>query len=158
MSATRVMLAVLGAVVALVVVAGAVLAFVAFLPSAVQPTATTTPAGSDLAASVAAASPDAPAAFRDRTPFTSCGTVQLQQGDPIPATRIACLVGGTTAGRELVVTSPTTDGDPIVRYFRVGPGISGVQLFTDATADPNGGGWSRTTCTSGRIDQYGACA
>ena len=44
---------------------------------------------------------------------------------------------------ELAVTSLTTEGDRIVRCYRVVPGRPGLEVFTDSTADKFAGtGWS----------------
>ena len=156
MLAVRRTLAALGALVAVAVVVGAVLAFLTFGTG--QPTAapTESPVARIIASSMA--SPDAPASFRDRPVFRSCGRIELPQGGTVPATSIACLSATPTEGRELVVVSPTTEGDPIVRYFRTGPDVDGVEIFEDATADRFGGGWHHSFCRSGQIDQTGACA
>ena len=146
----------LGALVAVAVVAGAVLAFVTFGIGQPTPTASTAPAASAVASSTT--SPDAPASFTDRPTFVSCGQVETAQGAAIPPARIACLSATPTEGRELVVVTPTTAGDRIVRYFRTGPDIEGVEIFEDATADPADGTWHHSFCRSGQIDQLGACA
>jgi hypothetical protein len=148
--------AVLGALVAVAVVAGAVLAFLTFglgQPSA----APTEPAVARIIASSMTSS-QAPASFTGRPTFRSCGQIELPQGGSVPAASIACLAATPAEGRELIVVSPTPQGDPIVRYFRTGPDIAGVEIFEDATADRFGGGWHRSICRSGRIDQFGACA
>jgi hypothetical protein len=144
--------------VAVAVVVGAVLAFVTFglgEPSPAPPSSAA-PAASAVASSTT--SPDAPAAFTGRLPFRSCGQVEVAQGAAIPPALIACLSATPAEGRELVVVSPTAAGDRVVRYFRTGPDISGVELFEDATADPSDGTWHHTVCRSGQIDQFGACA
>jgi hypothetical protein len=154
MPALRSLLRAVGALAAVGVVAAAVLAYLAFGHPA-DGTRSTTPDAAVVARSMASA--DAPAAFRQRPTFVSCGQVGLRSGGTIPAARIACLAATPTAGRELVVVSRTAAGEPIVRYFRTGPDIRGVEIFEDATAD-QGGGWHRSVCRSGRIDQLGACA
>ena len=156
MLAVRRTFAVLGALVAVGVVVAAVLAFLTFGTG--QPTAapTESPVARIIASSEASA--DAPASFRDRPVFRSCGRIELSQGGTVPAASIACLSTTPTEGRELVVVSPTTEGDPIVRYFRTGPDLDGVEIFEDATADRFGGAWHHTFCRSGQIDQTGACA
>lgn len=80
----------------------------------------------------------APAAFVDRAPLVSCGDVQLDQGESVPDDLYRCLDDAAATGAELVVTMPTTEGDPIVHYYRVGPQIDGVELFVDATRDAFG--------------------
>lgn len=157
MLALRRILVVLGALVAVAVVAGAGIAFVTFGLGQQAP-APTSPAPAASAVASSTTSPDAPASFTDRPPFRSCGQVETTQGAAIPPARIACLSATPTEGRELVVVSPTAGGDRIVRYFRTGPDISGVEIFEDATADPADGTWHHSFCRSGRIDQLGACA
>jgi hypothetical protein len=157
MLALRRVLAVLGALAAIAIVAGAVLAFLTFgtgQSSPVVPTAS--PAAASAVAS-STTSPDAPASFIDRPRFDSCGQVQLPQGATIPPARIACLTATSDVGRELVVVSQAGGGARIVRYYRTGPGITGVELFEDATADPSDGRWHHSFCRSGQIDQLGAC-
>lgn len=158
MLALRRIFTVLGALVAVAVVAGAVLAFVTF--GIGQQTPAARPVSSPVASAVASSStsPDAPASFTDRPPFRSCGQVELAQGAAIPPSDLACLSATPGEGRELVVVALTTEGDRIVRYLRSGPDIDGVEIFEDATADPADGTWHHSICTSGQIDQFGACA
>jgi hypothetical protein len=156
MPAVRSALVVLVGLVAVAVVAGAVLAYLTFGTQRAAAPDPSSSADGVIASSMTSA--EAPVAFRDRARLGSCGDVVLQQGGRIPAASIACLVGSAATGHELVVESPTTEGDPIVRYFRAGPDIDGVEVFEDATADRFGGGWHRSVCRSGRIDQFGACA
>jgi hypothetical protein len=147
----------LGALVAVAVVVGAVLAFLAFGTGQPAPAPTDSPVARIIASSMTAA--DAPAAFKDRPTFRSCGRVDLRPGASLPAERIACLSSTPGEGRELIVVSRTTEGDPIVRYFRTGPDLAGVEIFEDATADRfGGGGWRHSFCRSGQIDQSGSCA
>jgi hypothetical protein len=156
MPALRRTFAALGALVAVAVVIGAVLAFLTFGTG--QPTA---PGQSAVARIIARsmASPDAPAAFTGRPTYRSCGRIDRQQGAALPAQRIACLSSTPGEGRELIVVSRTTEGDPIVRYFRTGPALAGVEIFEDATADRFGDhAWHHSFCRSGQIDQFGACA
>ena len=104
------------------------------------------------------ASADAPAAFKDRPTFRSCGRIASPQGAALPPERIACLSATPDEGRELIVVRRTTEGDPIVRYFRTGPDLAGVEIFEDATADRFGDhAWHHSFCRSGRIDQSGGC-
>ncbi len=148
----------LGALVAIAIVAGAVVAFVTFGLGQPSPAVPSSPAPAASAVASSTTSPDAPASFTDRPAFRSCGQVELAQGAAIPPQRIACLSATPAEGRELVVVSPTTDGARVIRYFRTGPDIAGVELFEDATADPADGTWHHSFCRSGQIDQFGACA
>lgn len=96
-------------------------------------------------------SSDAPAEFKDREPLASCGDLELGQGEPIPKAAFDCLNDAHDTGAELVVAMPTTEGDPIVTYYRVGPDIIGMDVFTDATLDAYGGTWYVQHCR-GTID------
>lgn len=85
--------------------------------------------------------------FDRREPLTSCGSVTLGQLEEVPAEAWACLDAGRATGAELVVTTPTTEGDPMRAYYRVGPGVDGLEIYRDTTADTYGsGGWSFTRC------------
>lgn len=149
--------AALGALAAAAVVVGAVLAFLTFGTGQPAVGPAESPVARIIASSMTAA--DAPAAFKDRPTFRSCGRVDLQQGASVPAERIACLSATPGEGRELIVVSRTADGDPIVRYFRTGPDLAGVEIFEDVTADRFGDdAWHHSFCRSGQIDQSGACA
>ncbi|MBW4041451.1 MAG: hypothetical protein HIU86_04905 [Acidobacteria bacterium] len=156
MLALRRTFAALGAVAAVALVVGAVLAFLTFGTG--QPGAA--PAESPVARIIASsmASPDAPAAFKDRPTFRSCGWILLPAGAAMPADRIACLAATPDEGRELVVVTRTADDDPVVRYFRTGPDLAGIEIFEDDTADRFGDGtWHHSFCRSAQIDQSGAC-
>lgn len=147
----------LGALVAVAVVVGAVLAFLTFGTGQPPAAPAESPAARIIASSMTSA--DAPAAFKDRPAFRSCGRIELQQGAALPPERIACLSATPDEGRELIVVSRTTEGDPIVRYFRTGPDLTGVEIFEDATADRFGDrAWHHSVCRSAQIDQSGACA
>ena len=101
----------------------------------------------------------APAAFRNRSRTRSCGEVVLGQGDAIPVAARSCLAAGVTSGAELAIAAPTTEGDPIVSFYLVGPGITGVDVYTNNTFDSFGSGkWARSTCSAPRIDEHGLCA
>lgn len=93
-------------------------------------------------------SSDAPAEFKDREPLASCGDLILGQGEPIPRVAFDCLDGARDTGAELAVVMPTTEGDPIVTYYRVGPNIQGMDIFSDMTLDAYGGGWQVQHCTT----------
>ncbi|ABS04309.1 hypothetical protein Krad_2841 [Kineococcus radiotolerans SRS30216 = ATCC BAA-149] len=90
----------------------------------------------------------APAAFRERSPLPQCASITVPQAQPIPTALTECLLsaGAQREGAEVLVTSLTTEGDPIETYYRVRPG-EGVEVFTDATADSFGSGeWSHDRC------------
>lgn len=89
----------------------------------------------------------APGAFVDREPFDSCGDVRLDQGESVPDDLYRCLDDAAATGAELVVTIPTTEGDPVVHYYRVGPQVDGVEIFVDATRDAFGSReWAHLLC------------
>ncbi|WP_315095659.1 hypothetical protein [uncultured Cellulomonas sp.] len=101
-----------------------------------------------LAGCSAPATQEAPATFTQRAALPSCGAVELGQGESVDASAWDCLdAAALHDGAELVVTGPTTEGDPITTYYRVGPDIDGLELFRDATADRFGAeGWSHQLC------------
>lgn len=106
------------------------------------------------------ASTDAPSAFRDRAPLPSCGDIVLEQGEEIPDAAVACMRSAMLgAGGELAVVRPTTEGDPIVTFYRVGPGIRGATVFTDMSHDRyGGGGWDIVSCSgAGDVTAAGFC-
>jgi hypothetical protein len=97
------------------------------------------------------ASVDAPDEFRDRTPLPPCDDVTLEQGQQIPDAAVACIEDAGPEGAELATVGPTTEGDPIVTFYRVGPGIDGMEIFLDWTRDTFGGGWHRADCPEASI-------
>jgi hypothetical protein len=88
----------------------------------------------------------APASFLDRPELASCGRAVLEQGEGIPDDAAGCLESSVTSGAELVVEGPTTEGDPYVTYYRVGPEIEGIEIFIDSTLDRFGFGWAHQLC------------
>jgi hypothetical protein len=156
MTALRRALLAVGGLVAVAVVAGSVLAFLAFGVQGSGPSGSPAPVAEMIASSKASA--DAPASFTGRPVFRSCGAIALAHGGAIPPERLQCLGATPDQGRELVVVTATTEGDSVIRYFRTGPDLDGVEVFEDATADRFGGGWRHSSCRSGRIDQTGGCA
>ncbi|WP_024286487.1 hypothetical protein [Cellulomonas sp. KRMCY2] len=107
-----------------------------------------------LAVTSCGTSADAPATPADllsqRDELPSCGVLELDQGEVVPEAAWDCLDEGSEAGAELVVSMPTTEGDPIVTYYRVGAGIEGLELFIDNSADvwagPDNRGVSHQLC------------
>ncbi|WP_238985789.1 hypothetical protein [Kineococcus radiotolerans] len=90
----------------------------------------------------------APAAFRERSAVPQCASITVPQGGPASSALQDCLLGAAAQreGAEVLVTSLTTEGDPIKTYYRVVPGGE-VEIFTDATADSFGSGkWSHDWC------------
>jgi hypothetical protein len=82
----------------------------------------------------------------------SCGSVDLGPGtgaSQVPADRAACLFDAAAVrlGAELEVVSYTTEGDPVPVYYRHHPGVSGLEVMEDQTADSYGsGGWTVSLC------------
>ena len=90
----------------------------------------------------------APAAFRERSALPRCAPITVPQGQPRSTALRDCLLdpGVQREGAEVLLTSLTTEGDPIRTYYRVLPG-EGVEVFTDATEDSFGSGeWSHDRC------------
>lgn len=95
-------------------------------------------------------SESAPAAFRDRTALFSCGDFVLDQTMEVPPEAWDCLAGGVDDGAEVTIVRPTTEGDPIITYYRVGPEIDGMEYFTDPTLDKFGADtWEHMLCAVG---------
>lgn len=93
-----------------------------------------------------------PPQFRDRPALASCGRVELGQGErvrDVGPDELACLrrafEDGT--GAELVVVSPTTEGDPVTDYRRV-LADGTTEVWTDMTEDQFGGGWDHGSCAT----------
>lgn len=95
-----------------------------------------------------------PKEFAQRTELPSCGKVEHRPGsraaDLLPQSAVDCLSDARYArGGEFVLTLFTTEGDPIVHYFRVRAGSSDVEVWTDSSRDGFGGGgarWRHSTC------------
>jgi hypothetical protein len=109
----------------------------------------------------AVAGDSAPEEFRDRDVLPACGRVVLGQGERVsqvdPAA-LACLRDGLTDGQgaELVVVSPTIEGDPVTDHRRVLPDGS-AEVWTDMTEDEHGGGWDHGTCATPSGPLESAC-
>ena len=89
----------------------------------------------------------APAAFTNREALFSCGEFVLGQGETLPPEAWDCLAERLETGAEIVLAQPTTEGDPIITYYRVGPGIDGMEYFTDPTFDTWGAdAWEHMLC------------
>jgi hypothetical protein len=91
-------------------------------------------------------SADAPVEFRMREPLPSCGNIELGQGEIVPDAAWECMNAAFESGAELAVVQPTTEGDPIVTFYRVGPSIRGMDVITDSTLDTYGFGWLVQRC------------
>lgn len=110
-------------------------------------------AGLAVAAAVAVPSIEWPwTSPRDDGDLPSCGTVDLGPGtgaSEVPADRAACLFDAASerVGAELEVISYTTEGDPIPIYYRHHPGVGGLEVMEDQTADSYGSGdWVISLC------------
>ena len=101
---------------------------------------------------------------RDDGDLPSCGAVDLGPGtgaSEVPADRAACLFDAAAErlGAELQVVSHTTEGDPVPTYYRHHPGVGGLEVMVDQTADSYGsGGWVVSLCPEATGPQaLGAC-
>jgi hypothetical protein len=98
-----------------------------------------------------------PRQFLDREELPSCGEVTLEQSEEIPEEAFSCLAEAGEDGAELAGTRPTTEGDPIIEYYRVLPG-GGWEAYIDATEDSRGGGWWYTDCPDAEtIEDLAGC-
>lgn len=102
----------------------------------------------------------APDAFRDGLHRTSCGDITLGQGEQIPPVAVECIdatIGLSDA--ELAVLSPTTEGDPIVTFYRTVPPADGIEIYTDATRDNFGPKtWTHQSCpTAASVTSLRSC-
>jgi hypothetical protein len=90
----------------------------------------------------------APVGFHDDLRRKSCGQVTLDQGEQIPADAVECMdsaIGHLDA--ELAIVSLTTEGDPIVVFYRTSTGTPGVETFTDGEFDRYGPKtWTHQNC------------
>lgn len=91
---------------------------------------------------------NAPRSFTQRASLPSCGTYDLGHR-PTPSVAIDCFAAalGDPEGAEYAVSRSTTEGDPIVNYYRALPGQPGVIVFTDSTRGDFGQQeWTQFTC------------
>jgi len=90
----------------------------------------------------------APDAFNTALPRKSCGDITLDQGKEIPTDAVECVnaaIGSLEA--ELAVASFTTEGDPILAFYRTVAGTLGVEIFTDGEFDRFGlRTWTHQNC------------
>ena len=100
-------------------------------------------------------SPPTPAAE-----LPQCPAVTVGQGE-LPPTSSSCLFSDAAEedGAELVVTAPTTEGDPIRTHYRRLPGEPGLEVLVDSTDDRYGGGtWERRSCPGATsLSDLGTC-
>ena len=93
------------------------------------------------------ATSEAPQEFTSRAVLPSCGEFSLDQGEKPPRSARSCLasaVGGQRAA-ELILTSLTIEGQPIVTYYRTDRD-GRIEVFIDSTRDQYGSGWVRLKC------------
>jgi len=105
-----------------------------------------------------AALPPSPPAQAAELP--QCPALAVGQGEPAP-TSSSCLFSGTAEedGAELVVTAPTTEGDPIRTHYRRLPGQPGLEVLVDSTDDRYGSStWEHQTCPDATsLSELGTC-
>lgn len=89
-----------------------------------------------------------PSAFHDDVPRDSCGELTLTQGEQIAAEALDCMdaaVGKRNV--ELAVSSPTTEGEPIIVFYRTSTNSDGVEIFVNGEYDKFGSrDWSHSVC------------
>lgn len=103
-----------------------------------------------------------PQALLDRAPLASCGEFTLDQGEPYPVDALACIsdaIGGD--GAELILTAPSTEGDPITTWIRARP-TGGVETWSDVRRDRFAGegvSWTHDVCPRAKswLDPAGDC-
>ena len=90
--------------------------------------------------------------FEARAPLPSCGSLVLDQGISLERAGrdgITCLAAALTSGKggELKVQEPTTEGDPVVSYYRVTKQRT-TEVYVDSTRDKFGDvDWSYSSCS-----------
>lgn len=101
----------------------------------------------------------APAGFDDGVKRTSCGDITLTQGESPSADGVDCMNAAIgSANAELAVIAPTTEGDPIVTFYRTAPGKQGFEMFVNGTFDRYGAGeWAHLTCPGADISTPSGC-
>ena len=90
---------------------------------------------------------DQPEWIVNRLPLTACGEEIVERGDTDVEAR-QCLLDAFRAGEgaELITTQSSGVDGQVTRYLRVHENGT-IEIFTDATQDPNGSGaWERETC------------
>jgi hypothetical protein len=101
----------------------------------------------------------APAGFDDSVERTACGDVTLSQGEQLASAALDCINAAIgTASADLAVVAPTTEGDPIVTFYRTSPSVEGFVMYVNSTYDRFGsGGWARLTCTGTDVTSLSGC-
>jgi hypothetical protein len=90
----------------------------------------------------------APEGFDDGLSRTSCGEVTLGQGEQTPTDAVDCINSAIgTLNAELALVAVTTEGDPIVTFYRTSATAPGVEIFTDSQFDRYGSKtWTDENC------------
>jgi FlaG/FlaF family flagellin (archaellin) len=80
---------------------------------------------------------EAQADYFNRDPLPSCGRVAVELGvlehGPFPDGLVRCMETARLAGGEVTATSADDRGDPHTLSLRVGPDITGIQVFRNDT-------------------------
>jgi hypothetical protein len=99
--------------------------------------------------------------IEDRKTLPSCGSTTAAVDGTVPPASTACFDAalGSDRGAELRVVSYTQEGDPIVSYYRALPG-GGAEVLIDNTQDNFGTqGWGRRTCPKPvSLEKLGDCS
>lgn len=89
--------------------------------------------------------------WAEREKFPGCGSIELSQGEKVTATshsEVRCMTEAIDSGTgaELVVSSPTTEGDLIRDHYRLYPDRR-LEWYIDSSDDPNAGvDWELIDC------------
>ena len=100
-----------------------------------------------------------PDEFEERAELPSCGTVTVVHTEPA-GPEVDCFVEAVREGKpaEVVVRMSTTEGDPVVTYYRTSPDAPGIELWTDATQDAFGSGeWDHSRCEGTGVNDLREC-
>ncbi|MGQ3382693.1 hypothetical protein [Glutamicibacter sp. TV12E] len=91
----------------------------------------------------------APSAFHDDVQRASCGEITLSPAEEIPSDVVECMDSAVAKRNvELTVASPTTEGDPIITYYRTSADTSGIEMFSNGEYDKLGSrDWWHAMCT-----------
>ncbi|WP_306233855.1 hypothetical protein [Agrococcus beijingensis] len=119
-------------------------------PGTADPAGTVLPIGTPPAEPIVAARAlgDAPDGVHAEA---TCGQLELDQGEELPAAAIACVDAALAAGEAaaLAWSSPTVEGDPIVRFAVVEAGASTIAVHATTGFDRYGTpGWTRDHCVA----------
>ncbi|GAA3533261.1 hypothetical protein GCM10022234_32640 [Aeromicrobium panaciterrae] len=86
-----------------------------------------------------------------REKFSGCGSIELSQGDTVASTshsEVTCMTDAldSGSGAELLVSSPTTEGDRVRDHYRLYPD-GHLELYIDSSDDPYAGDdWELIEC------------